>query len=228
MKKLAILVGAILTLISCNKSENGFTITGEAKGFENGTKVYLQVQGEKELVAKATEGTHYNAYIKDFFYGSEFYMFVNETFTDVRLVGAPPESIGKYGGDTDNWMWPRHTGDFCLFRVYSGKDGKPADYSEDNIPLKPKHHLPVSIKGIDEGDYAMIMGYPGSTDRYLSSYGVKRIIETYGPSFVDARDIRLKAMKEDMDEQMKVIQSGPDQEYTRAVNALLMAQRVGP
>ncbi len=154
---------------------------------------------KEELIANATKGTHYNAYIKDFFYGNEYYMFVNETFKDVRLVGAPPESIGKYGGDTDNWMWPRHTGDFCLFRVYSGKDGKPADYSEDNIPFVPRHHLPVSIKGVNEGDYAMIMGYPGSTDRYLSSHGVKQAIEKHGPTVVEIRDLKLKTMKEDMD-----------------------------
>ena len=154
---------------------------------------------KKELTEKAVEGTHYKAYIKDFFYGSECYMFVNEVFTDVRLVGAPPEAIGKYGGDTDNWMWPRHTGDFCLFRVYSGKDGKPAEYSEDNIPLKPKHHLPVDITGVNEGDFAMIMGYPGSTDRYLSSHGVKQAIEKHGPTVVEIRDLKLKTMKEDMD-----------------------------
>lgn len=159
---------------------------------------------KEELIAKATEGTHYNAYIKDFFYGNEYYMFVNETFRDIRLVGAPPEAIGKYGGDTDNWMWPRHTGDFCLFRVYSGKDGKPADYSEENVPFKPRHHLPVSIKGINEGDYAMVMGYPGSTDRYLSSFGVKQAIDIHGPAVVEVRDLKLKTMKEDMDKDKAV------------------------
>jgi hypothetical protein len=157
-----------------------------------------------ELIEKATEGTNYTAYIKDFFYGSEYYMFVNETFTDVRLVGAPPESVGKYGGDTDNWMWPRHTGDFTLFRVYSGKDGKPAEYSADNIPLKPKHHLPVNIKGVKEGDFSMIMGYPGSTDRYLASFGVKQAIDKKGPTVVQVRDVKLKTMKAQMDKKEKV------------------------
>lgn len=159
---------------------------------------------KKELTAKATKGTHYTAYIKDFYYGSEFYLFVNETFNDVRLVGAPPESVGKYGGDTDNWMWPRHTGDFSMFRVYSGKDGKPAKYSEDNIPLKPKHHLPINIKGVKEGDYAMILGYPGSTDRYLSSFGVKQAIEKKGPTVVEVRDLKLATMKARMDAKDKV------------------------
>lgn len=157
---------------------------------------------KKEIIAEATKGTHYTAYIKDFYYGSEFYMFVNETFNDVRLVGAPPESVGKYGGDTDNWMWPRHTGDFSMFRVYSGKDGKPAEYSEDNIPLKPKHHLPINMKGVKEGDFAMIMGYPGSTDRYLSSYGVKQAIDIKGPTVVEVRDVKLATMKVNMDKKV--------------------------
>ncbi|MEN8839268.1 MAG: S46 family peptidase [Flavobacteriales bacterium] len=159
---------------------------------------------QAELIKKATDGTNYTAYIKDFFYGSEYYMFINETYTDVRLVGAPPESVGKYGGDTDNWMWPRHTGDFTLFRIYSGKDGKPSDYSADNIPLKPKHHLPVNIKGVKEGDFAMIMGYPGSTDRYLSSFGVQQAIDKKGPTVVEVRDVKLKTMKAQMDKKESI------------------------
>ena len=114
------------------------------------------------------------------------------------MVGAPPSSIGKYGGDTDNWMWPRHTGDFSLLRVYMGEDGKPADYSETNKPYKPKHFLPVSISGIDKDDYAMIMGYPGSTDRYLSSYGVQQELDYRQPSVVKIRGERLAILKEDM------------------------------
>ena len=157
---------------------------------------------KKEIIEEATKGTHYTAYIKDFYYGSEFYMFVNETFNDVRLVGAPPESVGKYGGDTDNWMWPRHTGDFSMFRVYSGQDGKPAEYSADNIPLEPKHHLPINMKGVKEGDFAMIMGYPGSTDRYLSSFGVKQAIDIKGPTVVEVRDVKLATMKQNMDKKV--------------------------
>ena len=114
------------------------------------------------------------------------------------MVGAPPESIGKYGGDTDNWMWPRHTGDFALFRIYTAPDGSPAEYDEKNIPLVPKHHLPISLDGVQEGDFTMIMGYPGGTDRYLSSFGVKSAIETYNPTVVKIReekDSRLGAPK---------------------------------
>ena len=153
----------------------------------------------KTISDEATEGSHYDANVRSFYHGNEFYLFVYETFNDVRLVGAPPSSIGKYGGDTDNWMWPRHTGDFSMFRVYADKDGMPADYSTDNVPLKPKHSLPVNITGVKDGDYTMIMGYPGSTDRYLSSAGVKQAIDKYGPAVVRVRDLKLKVMKKYMD-----------------------------
>lgn len=150
------------------------------------------------LAKEATEGTVYNAYVRDFFHGNEFYLFVYVTYKDVRLVGAPPSSIGKFGGDTDNWMWPRHTGDFTIFRIYSGPDGNPAEYSKDNIPLKPKHHLPISLDGVKDGDFSMIMGFPGSTDRYLTSHGVKQAIDLYNPSIVEIRDLKLKIMKKHM------------------------------
>ncbi|MCR9152987.1 MAG: S46 family peptidase [Bacteroidetes bacterium] len=153
----------------------------------------------KTIADEATEGTGYDANVKTFFHGNEFYLFVYETFKDIRLVGAPPSSVGKYGGDTDNWMWPRHTGDFSMFRVYADKDGKPADYSEDNVPLTPKHHLPVNISGIKDGDFTMVMGYPGSTDRYLTSWGVKEQIDLYGPAVVRVRDLKLEVMKKYME-----------------------------
>ncbi len=153
----------------------------------------------REIETEATGGTHYNAAVRSFYFGNEFYLFVYETFTDVRLVGAPPSSIGKFGADTDNWMWPRHTGDFSLFRVYSGPDGKPAPYSKDNIPLKPKHYLPISIGGVQKGDFAMILGYPGSTDRYLPSYGVEEAIDQNNPSVVKIRQKKLDIMREAMD-----------------------------
>jgi len=140
----------------------------------------------------------YEAVVKSFFNGNEFYMFVYQVFRDVRLVGAPPSSIGKFGADTDNWMWPRHTGDFSLFRVYATTDGKPADYSKDNVPLKPRHFLPISIKGYKKGDFAMIMGYPGSTDRYLTSYGVKLAIDIKNPTIVKIREEKLSIMRQFM------------------------------
>jgi len=153
----------------------------------------------KTISDEATDGTHYDANVRSFFHGNEFYLFVYETFNDIRLVGAPPSSVGKYGGDTDNWMWPRHTGDFSMFRVYADKDGKPAQYSEDNVPLTPKHFLPVNISGVQDGDYTMVMGYPGSTDRYLTSWGVKEQIDLYGPAVVRVRDLKLEVMKRYME-----------------------------
>ncbi|MGG9963890.1 S46 family peptidase [Ferruginibacter sp. SUN106] len=132
------------------------------------------------------------------FKGNQYIMYVYKTYRDIRLVGAPPESVGKFGGDTDNWEWPRHTGDFSVFRVYATKDGKPADYSTDNVPLKPKAFLPVSIKGFKDGDYSMIYGYPGGTNRYETSYGIKLKNEIENPSLVNLRDMRLKYMHEQM------------------------------
>ena len=132
------------------------------------------------------------------FKGNQYIMYVYKTYRDIRLVGAPPESVGKFGGDTDNWEWPRHTGDFSIFRVYAAKDGKPAEYSAENQPLKPKYFLPVSIKGIKDGDYAMIYGYPGGTNRYETSYGIKLKNDIENPSLVNLREVRLKLMHEQM------------------------------
>ncbi len=151
------------------------------------------------LSKEMTEGNAFEIDIKSFFGGNEFYAFTYNTYTDVRLVGAPPSSIGKFGGDTDNWMWPRHTGDFSMLRVYADKDGNPAPYSVDNVPHKPKHFLPVSLDGVQEDDFTMILGYPGSTDRYLSSYGVKQALDIEQPARVTVRGEKLRLMKEDMD-----------------------------
>ena len=153
----------------------------------------------KKIVEEATEENDFEANVKSFYHGNEFYLFIYEVFNDVRLVGAPPSSIGKFGGDTDNWMWPRHTGDFSLFRVYTAPDGSPAGYSEENIPMKPKHYLPISLDGVQEGDFTMVWGYPGSTDRYLSSYGVEQAINLYNPSVVEVRDRKLEIMKKYME-----------------------------
>ncbi len=153
----------------------------------------------KGITDQATDGTHYNAIVESFFGGNEYYLIVYETFTDVRLAGTPPESIGKFGADTDNWMWPRHTGDFSIFRVYTAPDGTPAAYSQDNIPLKPKYYLPISIAGVEKGDFSMIMGNPGSTQRYLSSFGVDLAINQSNMTIVKIREEKLRIMREGMD-----------------------------
>lgn len=157
-----------------------------------------------DIEKQKTENTNYRAVVKSFYKGNEYYLFVYNDYTDVRFVGAPPSSIGKYGGDTDNWMWPRHTGDFSLFRVYGDKDGNPAEYSKENVPLKPKHYLPININDKKEGDFAMIMGYPGGTDRYLPSWGVDQAINVEYPAVVKILDAKLKIMKEYMNSSDKV------------------------
>ena len=151
----------------------------------------LITSASNRIERKAKDDTHYETYVRSFFNSNKYYLFVTETFRDVRLVGAPPQALGKFGGDTDNWMWPRHTVDFALFRVYSGPDGKPANFSEDNVPYQPKHFLPISIKGLDEGDFAMILGYPGSTNRYKTSYGIDYTMQVTNPVRVEVRKKKL-------------------------------------
>ena len=136
--------------------------------------------------------------VKPFFGGNQYFAFVIEVYRDVRLVGTPPTSIGKFGGDTDNWMWPRHTGDFSVFRVYAGKDNRPADYSPENVPYRADHFLKVSLDGYDEGDFAMIMGFPGSTERYMTSYEIDRMLDVENPQRISIRGERQAILREDM------------------------------
>jgi hypothetical protein len=156
-------------------------------------------ENRRAIVDEATKDTHYNAVVKDYFEGNEFYLLTYETFKDIRLAGTPPEAIGKFGADTDNWMWPRHTGDFTLFRVYCGPDGKPAPYAKDNVPYQPKHHLPVSLQGVQENDFAMIWGFPGVTDRYRTSQGIQLNIDQLDIAGRDLRRAKMDAMKPHMD-----------------------------
>ena len=142
----------------------------------------------KSFTKEAWQGTM----IRAFYDGNQYLLFVTETFKDVRLVGAPPSSIGKFGSDTDNWVWPRHTGDFALFRIYADKDNRPAAYSADNVPYKPKHFFPVSAKGIQENDFTMVMGYPGRTQEYLPSFAVEQIVNDLNPAKIEIRDAALK------------------------------------
>ncbi|MEX0968254.1 MAG: S46 family peptidase [Bacteroidia bacterium] len=149
-------------------------------------------------VSKDLEEPHLEAFVRAFYAGNRYFMFVTETFRDIRLVGAPPSSIGKFGGDTDNWMWPRHTGDFSLFRIYAGPDNLPADYSVDNQPYEPRHHLPISLKGAEQGDFTMVMGFPGRTDEYLPPAAVDNIYSVYNPARIEIREKRLAIMDEEM------------------------------
>lgn len=151
-----------------------------------------------------SEGGKYVVSVKSFYNGNEYYYFVYQDYTDVRLVGTPPNSIGKFGGDTDNWEWPRHTGDFSIFRVYGDKDGNPAAYAQDNVPLKPKHFLPVSLKGVQEGDFSMILGYPGRTNRWMPAAGIDQNVNYAYPAWVEASKVGMDAMKKHMDKDQAV------------------------
>ena len=176
-------------------------ITDDMKETERQEKIGEAI---KKIVDEATEGTHYTAIVKPFFAGNEYYLFVNEVFKDVRLVGAPPSAIGKFGGDTDNWMWPRHTGDFSMFRIYADKDNKPAEYSKDNVPYKPKKSFQISLAGVKKGDFTMVYGYPGTTKEHLTSYAVKMITEVSNPAKINVRGNILKIMNADMNADPKV------------------------
>jgi len=141
-----------------------------------------------DLIREATEGTGLDAEIVAFDFGNSHYLITTKTYRDVRLVGAPPSAVGKFGGDTDNWVWPRHTGDFSMFRIYADSDNEPADYDLDNIPYRPKHHLPVDIGGVKEGDFTMVFGFPGRTEQYLTSDAVNYVVETLNPARIDMRN----------------------------------------
>ncbi len=169
------------------------------KGLDGQARETAASKAMKEISTKAIEGTHYNADVKEMYRGSEYYLFVFETFKDIRLVGAPPSSIGKFGGDTDNWMWPRHTGDFSMFRIYCDKDNKPAEYNAENVPYHPKKFLKISLKGYNKNDFAMIVGFPGRTNRYLSSYAIDLTLKETYPALVGMWEEKLAIMKKYMD-----------------------------
>ncbi len=150
------------------------------------------------ITAEAVKGTHFLAAVRPFFLGNQYFLIVNEVFRDVRLVGAPPSAIGKFGGDTDNWVWPRHTGDFSLFRVYSDKDNKPAAYSAGNVPYKPAYHFPVSLAGVKEGDFTMVFGYPGRTQEYAPSHHIRMLKDVIYPKQVEIRGKKISIMEQEM------------------------------
>jgi hypothetical protein len=168
-------------------------------GVEEKDKAAKIAEISKNIATDASSGTSMEADVRDIYKANQFLLFIYERFNDIRLVGIPSQSIGKFGGDTDNWEWPRHTGDFSVFRVYADENNKAAAYSANNKPYTPKKSLPISIKGFKNGDFSMVYGFPGRTDRYLTSYGVNLATEKTNPTIVKLRDIRLKAWKEEMD-----------------------------
>lgn len=171
------------------------------KGAEKDSKM---TEVFNSIAKAAVTGPTIEANVKDFYKSNQFILFVYERFDDIRLVGTPPQNIGKFGGDTDNWEWPRQTGDFSVFRVYASTGNQPVKYNVENVPYKPKKFLPVSIKGVKNGDFSIVYGFPGRTDRYLTSYGVDLATEKVNPTIVKLRDIRLKAWKAEMDKDINL------------------------
>ena len=170
--------------------------TAAKKGMDADSTVQAAID---RLVEKAVaENPHCDARVKSFYNNNAYYLIVTKTFKDIRFVGAPPSSIGKFGADTDNWMWPRHTGDFSMFRVYADKDNNPAEYSEDNVPFTPKRHLAISLKGIQEGDYTMIIGFPGTTNRYMAASELEMTRDINNAISIYVRGERQKIIMEDM------------------------------
>ncbi|MFA5850492.1 MAG: S46 family peptidase [Bacteroidales bacterium] len=157
-----------------------------------------------DIINNATKDNNYEAAVEALYYGNQYFLFVYEVFTDVRLVGAPPSSIGKFGGDTDNWMWPRHTGDFSIFRIYANKENKPAKYSKDNVPYKPKKFFTVSVKGVKENDFTLVYGYPGRTQEYIISDAVRYIANVSNPHKIKLRTLRLEIQADEMSKSAEV------------------------
>jgi len=191
--------GLTVTFLKYMEDVTSIVLSGVKKNMSEQERNEIIESNITEIVAGVTEGTHYSVFVRPFYMGNQFFLFVNETYRDVRLVGAPPSAIGKFGGDTDNWMWPRHTGDFSLFRIYADKDNMPADYSEDNVPFKPAYHFPISLKGVNEGDFTMVFGYPGGTSQYVPSYHISMLIDYIYPRMIEMRGKKLDIIKEDMD-----------------------------
>ncbi len=155
-------------------------------------------KNSNSLQTEVKKETWQDTKVKSFYKGNQYFLFVTERFNDIRLVGAPPTSIGKFGSDTDNWVFPRHTGDFSLFRIYVDKDNRPAEYSKDNVPYKPKHFLPVSLDGVEEGDFTLVFGFPGRTDEYLPAVAIEHITTEYNPSNIAIREAALKVIDANM------------------------------
>jgi len=183
--------GLTVTFLISMEDVTAKILDGIKAGMNEKERTTVIKKNTDKVEKEAAKSSGYEAKVKPFYYGNIYFLFLNEVFRDVRLVGAPPSDIGSFGGDTDNWAWPRHTGDFSMFRIYSSKDNKPAEYSKDNVPYKPRKYLPVSLRGIEKGDFTMVFGYPGTTKEYLTSYGVSLIAFQENPVKVSFRQQRL-------------------------------------
>ncbi|MBP5710752.1 MAG: S46 family peptidase [Bacteroidales bacterium] len=191
--------GLSVSFLSYIEDVTATVLKGVNENMSEAARNELIAKNAKKLIKERSKEKNGEAEIVEFYKGNQYILFVYEVYNDVRLVACPPWGIGKFGADTDNWTWPRHKGDFCIFRVYTAPDGSPAEYAKENVPMKSKHFLPISLKGVKEGDYAMIMGYPGSTDRYSASGAVNNVIEYEGPAIVDCRTTKLAQYRKHMD-----------------------------
>ncbi|MFZ0281776.1 MAG: S46 family peptidase [Bacteroidales bacterium] len=187
--------GLTITILKWMEDVTGTVLEGVKEGMDQVEREKIISSNIGQIQVRATEGNEYRASVRPFFMGNQYFLFVNEVFRDVRLVGAPPSAIGKFGGDTDNWIWPRHTGDFSMFRVYAGKDNKPADYSPDNVPYKPAYYFPISLKGVKEGDFTMVFGYPGSTSEYVPSYHIDMVKNHLDPVLIEVRTKKIEILQ---------------------------------
>ncbi len=187
--------GLTITILKWMEDVTGTVLEGVKEGMDQVEREKIIASNIEQIQVRATEGNGYRAFVRPFFMGNQYFLFVNEVFRDVRLVGAPPSAIGKFGGDTDNWIWPRHTGDFSMFRVYAGKDNKPADYSPDNVPYKPAYYFPISLKGVKEGDFTMVFGYPGTTSEYVPSYHIDMVKNYLDPVLIEVRTKKIEILQ---------------------------------
>jgi len=196
--------GLTVTFIIRMEDVTSIMLNGISKDLSEKEREALIAANSNKVIAEAVANTHYEGIIKSMYNGNEYILFITEVFRDVRLVGAPPQSIGNFGKDTDNWMWPRHTADFSLFRIYAGKDNKPADYSTENVPFIPRYHFPISTRGIKENDFTMVYGFPARTNEYLSSSAVEQIVNQNNPLKVELRGKRLDVMNQYMNADREV------------------------
>lgn len=196
--------GLTVTFLKWMKDVTGEVLKGIEDGMSEEEMSDIKQENIDRINEEAIEGTHFTAQVKPFYYGNQYFLFVNETYKDVRLVGAPPSAIGKFGGDTDNWMWPRHTGDFSLFRIYAGKENEPVGYSPDNVPFRPEKFFPISLKGTEPGDFTMVFGYPGSTYEYVPSFHLQMLTRDIYPELIDVRTKKLEIMQNAMEKSPEV------------------------
>ena len=187
--------GLMVTFLRRMEDVTEKVMDGLKDGMNDAERDELIKSNISAITSKAIEGTGYSASVRPFYMGKQYFLFVNESFRDIRLVGAPPSAIGKFGGETDNWIWPRHTGDFSLFRIYADKDNKPADFAKSNVPYKPLYHFPISLKGIKEGDFTMVFGYPGTTSEYVPSYHIDMVKNVINPKMIGIRTIKIEIME---------------------------------